>query len=349
MDKVDFGFRSKEASRRGFLGGSASAALAGIAGLRHTRAWAQDAKSRINLINSSSTIAQHQLVVLKELKLFEKYGVEPNILNVADANKILAGLIGGDGDICPGSGFSGLFPAIEKGATVKILAATIVAPTNVIYSGRPDIKSVKDLVGRTVGTGAPGALLHQLVVAVMNKYGVDYTKVNFVNIGSSNDVFKALVAGSIDAGVGPIEVRQTAGKYNIRIIDGGLIYQELPLYTNQAMYASDKAIAEKRRGLVGVIAAYTEMNRWMANPQNKDAFLAYYRQALPSSSPEDGALLQEFFSGPGHLATDPVLSDQQINYVQQLNVELGVQKVALPVSQCADMSLAQEAAKLIKA
>src|SRR4029077_7767052 len=126
----------------------------------------------------------------------------------------LAALIGGDGDICPASGYASLFPAIEKGGAVKILAASGVSPLNIMYSSRSDIKSVKDLPGRTVGTGAPGALLHQLVVATMKKYGVDYTKVNFVNIGSSNDVFKALVAGSIDAGVGPIEVQETSAKYN---------------------------------------------------------------------------------------------------------------------------------------
>ena len=60
-----------------------------------------------------------------------------DLLNVSDTNKILAGLIGGDGDICAGAGYTGLFPAIEKGATVKILAGASVAPLSSRAGGNP--------------------------------------------------------------------------------------------------------------------------------------------------------------------------------------------------------------------
>ena len=42
-----------------------------------------------------------------------------------------------------------------------------------------------------------------------------------------------------------------------------------------------------------------------------------------------------------------VLSDQQIDYVQQVNVEFKAQKKVLPISQVADMSLANDAIKLL--
>ena len=65
---------------------------------------------------------------------------------------------------------------------------------------------MKDLVGKTVGSGAPGTVLHQLVVALLVKENVDYTKVNFVNVGSATDSFKAIVAGTVDAGVADNDV-----------------------------------------------------------------------------------------------------------------------------------------------
>jgi hypothetical protein len=42
-----------------------------------------------------------------------------------------------------------------------------------------------------------------------------------------------------------------------------------------------------------------------------------------------------------------VLSEQRVNYMQQLNVSLGVQKSLLPYSKVSDMSLAQDAIKLL--
>ena len=183
----------------------------------------------------------------------------------------------------------------------------------------------------------------------MKKYGVDYKSVNFVNVGSGADIFKALVGGTIDAGVAPVEFRDTApAKYKIFPLVDGEFYKELPLYVNQAMYASDRAIAEKRHGLIRVMAAFADMFRWMSNNANKQAFINYYRQAVANASEEEAAFLQDFTAKPGRLATDLVLSEDQLRYIQDLNVELGSQKAVLAFSQCADMTLAQDAVKLIK-
>jgi hypothetical protein len=54
-------------------------------------------------------------------------------------------------------------------------------------------------------------------------------------------------------------------------------------------------------------------------------------------------------SNPGALATDLVLTEENFRYVQELNVELGAQKAVLPFGQVADMSLARDALKLLKA
>jgi ABC-type nitrate/sulfonate/bicarbonate transport system substrate-binding protein len=337
-----------KASRRDVLKGAAALGATGL-GFGFNVRRARAAGIKVSVVNSSGNFSRVQLVLLEKLKLFEKYGIDAELLNVSDTNKILAGLIGGDGDICAGAGYTGLFPAIEKGATIKILAGASVAPLNILYSNKPDIKSVKDLPGRTVGTGALGSLLHEQAVADMKKYGVDYHKVSFVNVGSSNDVFKALVGGSIDAGVAPIDFRDTAGQYGLHPLVDGEFWKELPLYVNQAMFATDKTIAEKRKGLVGTMAAYGEMFRWIVNKANRPAWMQVYAETFPKASPGEAEFLVDFLSQPRGLATDLVLTPEQINYVQELNVELSVQSAVLPFNKCADMSLAQEAVKLMSA
>jgi hypothetical protein len=46
-------------------------------------------------------------------------------------------------------------------------------------------------------------------------------------------------------------------------------------------------------------------------------------------------------------AKDLVLSDRQIDYVQQVNVDFHVQKAVLPMAQVADMGPACDALKLL--
>ena len=339
---------SGKASRRDVLkGGAALGASLGVGQVFSPRIARAAGLIPVKVINAAGNFSKMEEFLLVKLGLFEKYGVDAEQIDVADTNKILAGLIGGDGDLCPASGYSTLFPAIEKGGAVKILAGSSLAPLNILYSARPDIKSVKDLPGRTVGTGAPGALLHELAVADMKKYGVDYKQVRVVKVGGSSDVFKALVAGTIDAGVGPIDFSDTAGKYNLTVIPDGQFWKELPLWVNQAMYTSDRAIASNRRGIVGVMAAYADMFGWLQNPANRQAWMTHYKEVFPNSTVEEATFLLNFVSAPGRLSNGLVLSKEQIDYVQSLNVELEVQKAILPFDKCTDISLAQEALKLV--
>jgi ABC-type nitrate/sulfonate/bicarbonate transport system substrate-binding protein len=346
--------KSGRVSRRQVVkGGVALGVGIGLsAGLLAKPMVARAAGPKVRVLTTAGNFSLVQEVMFKELKLFEKYNVDADLQLVSDGSKINAALIGGDADICGASGFSGLFPAIEKGAKLKILAGSGLAPLTILYANNkfPNIKSVKDLPGHTVGTGAPGALLHELAVGVLKKYGVDYKTVNFVNIGSSADVFRAITAGTVDAGAAAIEYRDHADKYNMHPLVDGEFYKELPLYTNQAMYSVDRAIAEKRQGLVGVMAAYADLFRWIAKPGTKEDFTKYYRQAVGAKvSQEEIDFFQDFLSKPGRLATNLVLAPEAIKYVQDLNVELGVQKAVLPFKDVADMSLAEEALKLLKA
>ena len=138
----------------------------------------------------------------------------------------------------------------------------------ILRAVRGGVKSPPEPANRLLRRAPPpGALLHELVVAAMKKQGADYKQVKFVNVGSSGDVFKALVAGTIDAGAGPIDFRDTAGKYNLTVIPDGEFYKELPLYVNQAMYASDKAIAEIL-AVQGFDSTDAECRLCPANPQS---------------------------------------------------------------------------------
>jgi ABC-type nitrate/sulfonate/bicarbonate transport system substrate-binding protein len=303
--------------RRDLLRAGAAAAC----GLVAPRPLAAAEAIKINVVNTSGNTNVVLATLLKQEGIFEQLGLDANILHVSDGSKLIGSLLSGEMDMCALSGFGQVLPAIEKGAKLKILAGGALLALQGIMTKNPAIKTVKDLEGRTVGTGSIGALLHQLVVALLRKKGVDEKKVTFVNVGSSTDVFRAVAAGTVDAG--PSEVWQQ-GRFGTRMLEDGQFYADLQEYTYQASYGSERAIAAKREAVVRTLAA--AMGR--DDRQEAEAQWRFYQDHQP-------------------FAVDLVLSEQRVRYMQELNVSLGVQKIVLPYDRVCDMSLARDAVKLL--
>ena len=130
-------------------------------------------------------------------------------------------------------------------------------------------------------------------------------------------------------------------------LEGGKLWVEIPEYTNQASYATDAAIRDDRNDLVRVLAAYAKAYRFVSGPNSRDAFVKA-RQKLTGSSDERPAITQwNWIRENQPYAVNLVLTEAQINFVQQLNVDYKVQRAVVPFASIADMSLAQEAVRLV--
>src|SRR6266700_4967953 len=284
----------------------------------------------VTIVNTAGTFAATVQQLMKDKRYLEELGLRPTFLSVGDGSKIIGALLSGEADICIASGFSQVLPAIEHGGKLKVLAGSEVLLLHLVYSWRPEIKTLKDLEGRTIGTGSPGALLHSITVALLRKNNLDPSKITFVNVGSSADVFRAVVAKVVDAGPSELDYLQQVGKYNVHSVDGGSFWDGLPEYTNQASYASERAVAERRDVLVRTLAAYSKLYRFVSSPQSREEFLAARAKALGKDEREEALAQWNFFQQHNSFAVDLVLSEERINYMQQLNVSLGVQKSILP-------------------
>jgi ABC-type nitrate/sulfonate/bicarbonate transport system substrate-binding protein len=305
------------------------------------------ARPKVTIANAAGNINLVMQELMKQQKFLEGMGLEPNVMNVADGAKMMGGILGGDIDCSTMAGFGQVFPAIERGGKLKVLAGAALLPTLTVFTSKSDVKTLKDLEGRTFGTGSVGALLHQLAVAILRKKGVDVSKVRFVNIGSSADVFRGVIVGTLDAGFGETGIIETADRFKVRPIEGGNLSTELTEYTFQGAWASDKAIETKRETLVRTLAAYAKMYRFVHKPEAKDAFMKAYAGALKSGTQEDADSMWTFVQRYKPYAEDLALTPERLRYMQQLNVDTDVQKTVLPFERVGDMSLAAEALKLL--
>jgi ABC-type nitrate/sulfonate/bicarbonate transport system substrate-binding protein len=332
-------------SRRRLLQHVSGAAIAGL-GLT-SLGCSRPSPAKITIANAAGALNLTMGALMKQQKFLESFNLDPELMQVADGSKILSGIVGGTVDVSMSSGFGQVFPAVERGAPLKILAGGALVPTTAMFTGRADIHSLKDLEGRTVGAGSVGALVYQLVVALLRKHDVDISKVKFVNIGSSADAFRAVAAGTVDAGPGATALIPEADQYHVRPIPGGNMSVELPQFTSQGAWTSDHEIATQRDKVVRTLAACAKLYRFVHSPEAREPFLAARRSVLPTASEADHQAEWNYIQTYKPFAVDLALSPERIRYIQQMNVDFKVQASVLPFEKVADMSLARDALKLL--
>ena len=335
---------SDQFTRRAIVGGILAASM-----VRRTAHAAAQTSGILpaTIANAAGMVNATMQELMNQMGFLQEFGIQPTILSIADGSKITAGIIGGQIDGTMMTGFSQVFPAIERGARMKILAGAALLPTLAVFTGKPDVRALKDLEGRTVGTGSIGSLLHQLMVALLLKHKVDVSKVRFVNIGASVDVFRAVVVGTVDAGPGEIAIIDQQQEHKVRLVEGGNMAVELPEYTYQGAWTSDQVISGKRETLVRVLAAYAKLYRFVQTPEAKDAFLRARKTIYPNGTESEGLLQWKFIQDYKPFSTDLLLGEERLNYMQQLNIELKYQTKILPFDKIADMSLARDALSLL--
>jgi ABC-type nitrate/sulfonate/bicarbonate transport system substrate-binding protein len=304
------------------------------------------AADTVNIINTGSNDSLALQALIKNKRYFDAVGIGDNTQNVSDGVKLMAAILTGQADVSILTGFSQIFPAIENGAQIKLLGGAVLPSNFVMYTGNPAIKSVKDLAGKTIGTGAVGALVYIAAAALLKRYGVDPATVTFVNIGSSSDVFRAVAAKKIDAGPAQHEFTRLAGQLGVRGI--ATFATDLPLFTQQGAFTTDRAIAEKRDVLVRTLAAYGKAYRYVDSPGSKADYLQAFADAVGPGTAEQAEDLWTWFQQYKAYDAALVLTPERVAYMQQVNVDLGIQKSVLPFEKVADMSIARDALKLMR-
>jgi len=330
-------------TRRDMMRLSAAAVFAAAGCGRQAATSSNDVEIATGAGGLNTTISE----LLRQQKFLESFDLKPSVLAMADGAKILSGIYSGSVDVSPMSGFGQVFPAVEHGADLKIISAATLLPAQALFSAKPSVGSLKDLEGKNVGVGAVGALVHQLTVSLLRKYSVDVSRVRFVTIGSNTDIFKGVMAGTVDAGTGPASFVDDAESYGVHALPNGNMSAELREFTYQAGWTSARAIASKRDVLVRVLAAYAKLFRFVQQPSAQDAFLSARKAVFPNASEREHHAEWNYLQTYKPFASDLTLSPERVRYMQQVNIEFQIQKEMLAYERVVDMSLAEDALELL--
>ncbi len=134
----------------------------------------------------------------KEAKLFEKYGLDADVVVVNGSGIASKALIGGSVQISPIATPTAM-SAVLAGSDMVILAHTMPGVVQTLMV-RPEIKRDEDLKGKTIGVTTFGSLADFLVRHLARKRGLNPDKdFALLQIGSDSDRLIALRQGKIPA------------------------------------------------------------------------------------------------------------------------------------------------------
>lgn len=171
---------------------------------------------KIRLAFSALAYANPPFWIAHDLKLFEKYGLESEIVYVGGARPIQA-MLGGSIDVSQVGGAAAV-SAAAQGAEVAILGTVFNRLTFAVHAG-PQIKQVSDLKGKTLATGAIGGNSYFAALAFLRNFGWTANReVGVMSAGGSPEVLAGLLQGKFQAGILTPPTSTTATKMGYREI-----------------------------------------------------------------------------------------------------------------------------------
>ena len=154
---------------------------------------------KLRLAFSALAYANPPFWIAHELKLFEKYGLDSELIYVGGSRPIQA-MLGGSIDVSQVGGAAAV-AAIAQGAEVAILGTVFTRLTFAIHAG-PQIKQISDLKGKTVAAGSIGGNSYFAGLLFLSRFGwVPNRDVGLMAAGGSPEVMAGLLQGKFQAGV----------------------------------------------------------------------------------------------------------------------------------------------------
>ncbi|HEY2918008.1 MAG TPA: ABC transporter substrate-binding protein [Candidatus Binatia bacterium] len=203
---------------------------------------------------------------------FQEEGLQGEFIRMNPA-VALQTLVGGEIDY-----YTVLGPAVAaaiRGVPVKLAAAYVpVAPTALI--ARPEIRTVPELKGRTIGINAYGGALDGMARLILRHFGLDPDRdVKFLATGPLDSRFGAMKQGLTMATLGSPPIDFLGKKLGFVVIARA---HELFSFPVSGVIASGRKLRERPDEVKRVIRAGIKANRYIR--QNRDGTLPIMVQWL---------------------------------------------------------------------
>jgi NitT/TauT family transport system substrate-binding protein len=224
------------------------------------------------------------LWIAKDLGLFEKYGLDGNLVYISSGVTSVNALLGGSVDIIAASGSSAV-GAAARGAPIVIIASLGHIAYKLI--AHPSITSVQGLRGKIIGSSRIGAGTDFALQRLMPKLGLTPGKdvtLLATGVSESDRRLLMLMQGKIDATLGTednlLQLAAKGMKFSV-LAD---VYEAGIYTTGSDIATSRQLLKQKPRQLKAFIMAITE-GTYIGRTQKEHA-MRVYRKYLKVDDPK---------------------------------------------------------------
>ena len=225
-------------------------------------------KVRISIGNLSGQFMTMSLA--QKRGFLKEEGIEAEIIRVT-GGATAAAMSSGDLDYGTGMTLGGSM----SGLPVKVVACFVPAPVFALVA-RPEIKSMQELRGKTVGISTFSGLSIFAARVIGKHYGLDPDKdMKFVAVGAVEGRFIRLTQGLLDAAVLAPPLDSEAKKKGFNVLARA---DEILIFPETGLVAGMKKILEKPEEIKRVIKAGIRANRYIRG--NRDGTIQFIMEWL---------------------------------------------------------------------
>jgi NitT/TauT family transport system substrate-binding protein len=295
----------------------------------------QTTPQKVKIAVSSRGIAFIDLYIAQDRGFFREEGIEAELVQVS-ANVATAALMSGEVDALGAVGLAAR--ASQSGLPIKVLAVT---GHRALFwlTARPEIKSISELRGMTLGITSRNGSQHLVANRLLAAAGLDPAKdVATVVIGGAPALLQALIAGSIQVtALSPPTVIVARDKFKVNIL------ADTPkdfVSTQGGFAVADRTFADKRDLVLRMMRARTKAYRYFhENEKGTSETLAKYTKLDLSTALETYRLSRFGFTANG------VLTDADVETLLKQDAKtLGLAQ-PVPASRVFDFTSQREVNK----
>jgi len=192
--------------------------------------------------------------VAKDLKIFEKHGLDVEVIMITGAARSVAALLGNSTHFATGSATGPLAAAI-RGSDLKVIAASY-NKFPYAFVVRPDIRSPNDLRGKRVNILNYGGSNDLALQLALKEWGLKLADIQIVIGGDAPTRLGSLMAGRMDATILSPPHLTIAVKAGYRVLaDMGDMSAN---FTQSSLYVKGSSIKENRDRVKRFLRAYAE-------------------------------------------------------------------------------------------
>lgn len=225
--------------------------------------------------------------VAKDLKLFEKYGLDVDLVMITGGARSVAALLGGSTQFATGSGTAPLL-AYARGSDVTIIAASY-NKFPYAFVVKPDIKSPEELRGKRIGILNFGGSNDIALQLALKEWGLRQQEVQVMVGGDAPTRLLSLTVGRIDATLlsPPYLTKAVQAGYRI-LADMGEMRAN---FSQSTLYVRRGYLRENRDTVKRILKAYSEAVQVIKKDRERTLKIFAKRMRL-----DDPAILNETYS-----------------------------------------------------